>query len=211
VSGTFADHSYPWYGDPPITEGVGAPGWATATLQTEISAASMIKAADKMTAGNYGGDNIIEATVNINTATLYGIQTLYNIEDVKGQAIIDTRRDARNCKGPDGLTDTEAGQWYTDARLSTIPLPPYTGDARGSPPYFANRGEIMMVYGVDKGIFQDCGDFVTVRSDRFRIYSTGTVGGAIRKIEAVVDRDFHDDGTMGPITVLYWSEKVFAD
>ncbi|MCG2677645.1 hypothetical protein L6386_03700, partial [bacterium] len=60
-------------------------------------------------------------------------------------------------------------------------------------------------------------DFVTVRSDRFRIVSTGKVKDvsnnviAARKIEAVIDRGYHKDQVPGPVTVLYWSEKVFAD
>ena len=69
----------------------------------------------------------------------------------------------------------------------------------------------MMVYGVDRGLFQDFGDIITVRTDRFRIYSTGEVGGAIRKIEAVVDRGYHEDQVPGPIEILYWSERVFED
>lgn len=228
VSGTFTDHSYPWVNDPPETEGVGAPGWATDGDSTNstgldywVSKASMIKAADKMTCGNYGGDNIIDGTVNINTATLYGLQTLFNIAKVRGRALIKTRQDETTCQGTDGEAGGSGAA--ADVILSSVPLPPYTGGARGTP-YFANRGEIIMVYdplltgsGIAKGYFQDFGDFVTVRSDRFRIYSTGRVTDAAgntvaaRKIEAVVDRQFHDNGTMGPAKILYWSEKVFAD
>ncbi len=80
---------------------------------------------------------------------------------------------------------------------------------------FSDRGQIMNVTGIKREIMQQAGDVITVRSDRFRIYSTGTVGSAVRKIEAVVDRHYHDLSptfhTPGPIKVLYWSEKAFAD
>lgn len=241
VSGTFADHSYPWFDEPPTTEGVGAPGWATdgtegnnTGLDDWVSKASMIKAADKMTCGTYsiyGSEDIIEGAVNINTATMYGLQTLFNIAKVRGRALIKTRQDETTCQGTDGEAGGSGAA--ADVILSSVPLPPYTGGARGTS-YFHNRGEIIMVYdpslpgsGIAKGYFQDFGDFVTVRSDRFRIYSIGKVGidgnsdgdledsedtvWAARKIEAVIDRGYHKDKTMGPITVLYWSEKVFGD
>jgi type II secretory pathway component PulK len=213
----FLDYGHPWDGKPDVTQGVGAPGYATPNLQNDITAASMIRAADRMTAGNYDSD-IIHGTVNINTATFYGLASLWEIGTGAAgpaQAIINTRSDLCTCKGPDGLASTG-----DDDVLSAISLPPYSGgDPPRGTPYFHNRGEIMMVYdpglggssGISKSTFQAMADLVTVRTNRFRIYSTGTVGSAVRRIEAVVDRDGDGNKTKGDIKVLYWSEKVFED
>lgn len=201
----FVDYGYPLYdspagSEPPTTMGVGTPGWArrdggTASdgldCDDHVSEANMISAADKMTCGSYDS-GIIKGTVNINTATVYGLRGLFNINVTKADAIIAHRLPSAN--GP-----------------------------------FPNRGKEMDVTGISKGIFQDHADLVTVRSDRFRIYSTGKVGidgnsdgdledsedtlFAARKIEAVVDRHYYDTPfqTPGPIEVLYWSERVFED
>ncbi len=181
----FVDYAYPLYNspagsEPPTTMGVGTPGWARRDggnasdgfdCDDHIDEAHLILAADKMTCGSYDS-GIIKGTININTATVYGLRGLFNINVARADLII-------------------------AHRISEGP--------------FANRGIIMDVTEIGKAYFQDFGDLVTVRSDRFRIYSTGEVGGAIRKIEAVVDRGYHEDQVPGPIEILYWSERVFED
>ncbi len=241
ASDKFADYPdpYPWMTeDIDDWQGIGAPGWydppGKVNLEVDVNIPSMILAADKMTAGNYDS-GIIKGAININTATLYGLRGLLMIDVVKGQAIIDTRlRQADGgitCKGPDGEIGGGDDDYLENIELPDT-TPPYTGDPRGTP-YFANRGEIMMVDPggglptIKRYDFCFFGDIVTVRTNRFRIYSTGKVGidgnsdgdledsvdtvFASRKIEAVVDRDGDQNGTPGDIKVLYWSEKVFAD
>lgn len=82
---------------------------------------------------------------------------------------------------------------------------------------FDTRGKILAVPGIVPTDFdalaEPFSDLLTVRSDRFRIVSEGYIPDATnpiakRKIEVVVDRDYHDDGTMGPIKILYWSEHM---
>lgn len=164
----YTKYGYPLVGDPDPGMGIGAVAWVGEN-QYSISETEMMNIADKI---KIGPDNIIKGTVNINTATDYGLRGLFNISGARATLIITER----NTEGP-----------------------------------FAHRGEIMNVGDIKRMIMQQCGDIITVRSDRFRIYSTGTFGSAVRRIEAVVDRDGDEDGSKDDIKILYWSEKVFED
>lgn len=155
-------------------------------------------------------DDEIEGTININTATYWSLRSYYKIGDVKATNIIKTRMGE--------ITDKEGVQKsdYTYGKEASS-----TGRTGGH-----GRGEIMNTEELSEDSFDDYSDYVTVRSNRFRIVSTGIVGTdgsgdgkidpdepqdtvlALRKIEATVDRHYHEDGTMGPIEILYWSEAI---
>lgn len=155
-------------------------------------------------------DDEIKGTININTATYWSLRSYWLIGDLRATNIIKTRQGEIADKN--GVTDSN----YTYGKEASS-----TGRTGGH-----GRGEIVNTTEIGKLSFDDYSDFVTVRSDRFRIVSTGIVGTdgdgdgkidpddpddtviAERKIEATVDRHYHEDGTMGPITVLYWSEAV---
>ncbi len=199
---TYSDYNYPWGTEDVYSKGgIGAAVTATAANTAAIDEQEMIDIADKITVGDYYNDsNIIKGTININTGTFYGLRSILDIDRVKADHIIAVR------SGTEPATDPKAGQYLREIH----------GVADD---YFEHRGEIMYVWGIDRATFQEFADIITVRSDRFRIYSTGRVTDAAgntvaaRKIEAVVDRHYHDAPihTPGPIKILYWSERVFED
>ncbi len=168
---------------------VGEVGGADGVADTMLERlADVIKVSD---------DDEIEGVININTATYWSLRSYYKIGDVKATNIIKTRMGE--------IADKEGVQKsdYTYGKEASS-----TGRTGGH-----GRGEIMNTDEIGESSFDDYSDFVTVRSDRFRIVSTGKVMRdtetlAERRIEATVDRDYHDDGTMGPIKILYWSEAV---
>jgi len=200
---TYSDYNYPWgTADVEDHRGIGAATEVSTDNRAAIWEQEMIDIADKITVGDYYNDsNIIKGTININTATFYGLRSLLDLDRVKAQHIIDVRSGAEMARQP---TD-EDGTTYTEEYLRNI-----HGVADD---YFEHRGEILYVWGIARTTFQEFGDIITVRSDRFRIYSTGRIGTTVRKIEAVVDRHYYDTPfqTPGPIEVLYWSERVFED
>lgn len=155
-------------------------------------------------------DDEIKGTININTATYWSLRSYWLIGNVRATNIIKTRQ----------------GE-IADKNGVTKPAYTYGIEASSTGRTGHGRGEMVNTTEIGNLSFDDYSDFVTVRSDRFRIVSTGKVGidgnadgdledsvdtvFAARKIEAVVDRGYHKDQVPGPITVLYWSERVFED
>lgn len=149
-------------------------------------------------------DDEIKGTININTATYWSLRSYWLIGEARAKDIIRTRQGEIEDKQEPPVQKSD----YT-----------YGMEATSTGRTGHGRGEMINTDGIAKDSFDDYSDFVTVRSDRFRIVSTGKVKNAAgnvvlaaRKIEAVIDRHYHDDpSSPGPIEILYWSEKVFED
>ena len=136
--------------------------------------------------------------ININTAG-------YDWDAGDGQATGPLRAVVETVLDPvDGLTNDECE-----------PITQDLYNAREASPY-ETVNDIIIDGGwssKDEGEYLRNSNYFTVQSDYFRITSTGEVlrGGEViaqSKVEAVIDRNFVDDGTMGPIEILYWSESV---
>ena len=210
----------------------GYDGWQTVgqCLYAELSgtgnalAKLMKKAADKFTVAPAAANevyykpaanpNLILGPININTAPKWALCSLFDIGPADAINIIKTRHNYEGL-APYGLRcdGAMASSTFTYGVADT-------GD------YEYGRGEIMLTTGIAGGTFDHMSDQITVRSDRFRIVSTGRVGSdgnsddkidptesadtvsAQRKIEVVVDRHYRDGGGMGSFEILYWSETV---
>ncbi len=204
------------------------------TGTTDERSITMKKVADKFTVAPpvagaiyYKPDtlpNVILGPININTAPKKSLCSLIYIGPTCAKYIIETRH-------------YYGGREPSAARKEdAVGSPTFTYGVANSGEY--GRGELVLTYWIGSLTFDHMSDQVTVRSDRFRIVSTGRVGTdgngdgkidpgtaadtvlAQRKIEVVVDRHYHDQNptasgidtgvfhTMGPFEILYWSETV---
>lgn len=141
--------------------------------------------------------------ININTAPKWALCSLIQVSEIYAKRIIRIRH------YPDYESESPAADDLSDCADGATLHAGFTFGVEDTVDH--GRGEITLVKSLVGGTYQDMSDQVTVRSDRFRVVSTGKVLKGVeviaqRKIEVVVDRHFHDGG--GPMEILYWSETV---
>lgn len=225
-------------GGKPIIADEGYSSWQTVGqgLYSEISVAAnakakiMKKVADKFTVAPAAANpvyykpatnpNLILGAININTAPKWALCSLIDL----GPGTTGGARQIIQTRHGDETWGIAPYADRCDGAVQGTALNPFTYGVADDGNY--GRGEVVLTREISGGTFVDQTDQVTVRSDRFRIVSTGVVGVdgddppdgfdpddpddtvlAQRKIEVAVDRHFHDGSGQG-FEILYWSETV---
>jgi DNA uptake protein ComE-like DNA-binding protein len=112
------------------------------------------------------GDSVLRGVVNLNTAPQEVLERLTGMDSGKAQAIVARR--------------SQSGQQPTGAPSG----PTTTGQA------FTSIGDLLDVPGMDENAFKQVANFVTYRTQVFRVKAEGLApdGKALARVEAVLDR-----------------------